>query len=75
MSSGRIGMVLTYSKNKMMTSPTSNERKPPAPPTPSAPAAPAAPALYRRMSLQTSMNTLMHTIMHKPASGCSSCGN
>lgn len=69
MSSGRIGMVLTYSKNKMMTSPTSNERKPPAPPTPS------APVLYRRMSMQPSMNTLMHTIMHKPASGCSSCGN
>lgn len=67
MSSGRIGMVLTYVKNK-----NNNANNPPPPP-------PKANNTLNRSIRYTHSNSFsnvsMHNIIHKPASGCSSCGN
>ena len=84
MSSGRIGMILTYTRNK------NNQNAAPAPaaPVPAAPAVPDAPAAlalanhfsapltrqtYTRMNRFPKVS--MSNIIHKPATGCSSCGN
>ena len=67
MSSGRIGMILTYVKNKNNNANNSN------PPPPKANNTLNAPIRYTHMNRFT--NVSMHNIIHKPASGCSSCGN
>lgn len=73
MSSGRIGMILTYTRNK------NNKNTPAAPPTapPAAPpaafSAPLARQIYTRMNRFPKVS--MSNIIHKPATGCSSCGN
>lgn len=64
MSSGRIGMILTYTRNK------NNQNS--AAPTPT-PAAPVARQTYARLNRFPKVS--MSNIIHKPAIGCSSCGN
>jgi len=73
MSSGRIGMILTYTRNK------NYQNTAPAPaPAPPAPA-PAPPASAPARQTYTHMNRFpkvsMSNIIHKPSIGCSSCGN
>jgi hypothetical protein len=69
MSSGRIAMILTYVKNKNNNA---NNTTPPPPPK-------ANNTTINRPLRYTHMNRFanvsMHNIIHKPASGCSSCGN
>ena len=76
MSSGRIGMILTYTRNKNnQNAPAAPPAAPPAPPAP-APAAfnaPLARQIYTRMNRFPKVS--MSDIIHKPASNCSSCGN
>ena len=86
MSSGRIGMILTYTRNKnnnntaSRTVPTASRTAPTASRTaPTVPTVPTVPTIIKssnppkRMSRFTSIS--MSNIIHKPASSCSSCGN
>ena len=80
MSSGRIGMILTYTRNK--NNQNSAAPAPPAPAPAPAPPAPAPPAAFNAplaRQIYTRMNRFpkvsMSNIIHKPATGCSSCGN
>ena len=75
MSSGRIGMILTYTRNKNNNNTASRT----VPTAPTAPTVPTVPTIIKssnppkRMSRFTSIS--MSNIIHKPASSCSSCGN
>jgi len=69
MSSGRIGMILTYTKHKNDAPRTPASRAAPAP----APRQTNPTITYSRMNRFS--NVSMHNIIHKPSSGCSSCGN
>ena len=83
MSSGKIGMVLTYTRKKQpvqasaaLQEPVAQQVQAPAAlqaPAPAALQAPAPPT-YVRMNRRMT-NTSMHAIIHTPAKGCSSCGN
>jgi hypothetical protein len=69
MSSGKIGMTMTYTKKnfipKQVTAPVA-----------SAANAPVARASRSFQKMGRFTNTVsMHTIIHTPAKGCSSCGN
>jgi len=70
MSSGKIGMIFTYVKHKPQNATTPS---PTAPPVSSPKPILNRPLNYTRMNRIT--NVSMHNIIHKPASGCSSCGN
>ena len=77
MSSGKIGMVLTYTRKKQPVQASAALQEPAAQQVQaSAPAALQAPAppTYVRMNRRMT-NTSMHAIIHTPAKGCSSCGN
>ncbi len=69
MSSGRIGMILTYTRNK------NNQNSAAAPPAapPAAFSAPLTRQIYTRMNRFP--NVSMSNIIHKPSTSCSSCGN
>ena len=68
MSSGKIGMVLTF-KNKTIK-PDYQLVKPP----PQHVARSSQPRLSISMPMNHFTNTSMYNIIHKPANGCSSCG-
>ena len=79
MSSGRIGMILTYTRNKNnQNAPASTAPASPAPAPAPAPAHASAPHTLSRQ-IYTRMNRFpnvsMSNIIHKPSSSCSSCGN
>lgn len=73
MSSGRIGMVMTYSKNKLY-----DTRQPPAPPPVNNPPSVNRATIVNKAPIQIRSNRFasisMNTIIHKPSGGCSSCG-
>ena len=72
MSSGRIGMILTYTRNKNNQNAPSSAAAGPAP-APAAFSAPLSRQIYTRMNRFPKVS--MSDIIHKPASSCSSCGN
>lgn len=72
MSSGRIGMILTYVKNKNNNA-NNNANNPIPSQLKEINTAINRPIRYARINRD--INVSMHNIIHKPASGCSSCGN
>lgn len=71
MSSGKIKMSFTYTKNK--SSQQSPQQPQPEPPQQPPPANRAKKTPMNRM--KSYANISMYHIMHTPANGCSSCGN
>jgi hypothetical protein len=72
MSSGKIKMSFTYTKNKSYQQP---QPQPPQPEPPQQPP-PANRAKKTPMNrMKSYANISMYHILHTPANGCSSCGN